>query len=407
MVDLNNKVLVVEDSRAFRNYLVQQLTQLGCEVTACESVEQTQEALQQHNDFACAVLDYCLPDGQDGEVIDLVLDHRQKVIVLTAMFDVDTRERFIAKGVMDYILKDSMSSVSYLIPLVKRLMNNVNHHALVVDDSKTVRRHVTQLLEHQYIQTTQAENGEEALKVLAEEPNISFIITDHDMPEKDGISMIREIRQTLDKNRLAILGLSASDDRTITAQFLKAGANDFLHKPFNQEEFYCRVHQILDMREANDELYKLANQDSLTGLWNRRYFFNQACNGCEIRNIAMIDIDFFKKVNDTYGHDGGDSILVTIANILKIYFKDDVVARFGGEEFCIQQCGPYDDFVTRLEHMRKRIEKTAVPHDGHEISVTISIGATNLQDKLDQQIKCADDRLYKAKENGRNQTIYQ
>ncbi|RTZ16081.1 response regulator [Vibrio aquaticus] len=403
---MNNKVLVVEDSRAYRNYLVQQLTACGCQVFDAESFAQAEQLLKQHKDFRFAVLDYCLPDAQDGEVIDLVLSFKQKVIVLTATFNDEARERFIAKGIVDYLLKDSMASVSYLLPLAKRLINNEQHHALVVDDSPTVRNHVAQLLEHQYIRTTQAENGSQALTLLEENSDITFVITDHDMPEKDGITMTREVRQNYDKNSLAILGLSGNESKTLTAQFLKAGANDFLTKPFNQEEFYCRVHQLLDMKEATDELFKLANQDALTGLWNRRFLFNQPCSGCELRNVAMLDIDHFKKVNDTYGHDGGDAALKMVANILKIYFPEDVVVRFGGEEFCIQSCAPFDEFLSRIENMRQRVEKTPIKHNNDKIQVTISIGVCNLDANLNEQIKVADDRLYAAKAAGRNQTVH-
>ncbi|AUW04213.1 MULTISPECIES: diguanylate cyclase [Vibrio] len=404
---MSNKILVVEDSRAFKNYLQQLLNQAGYEVLTAENYAEAQSILATQPELLCAVLDYCLPDAQDGEIIDLVLSHQQKVIVLTAMFQDDAREKMLAKGVLDYILKDSMASVSYLLPLLKRLTNNQHHKCLVVDDSMTVRRHVVQLLEHQYIQTLQAENGQQAIELIEQNPDITLVLTDHDMPVKDGITMIRELRQKLDKNQLAILGISGSDDHTMTARFLKAGANDFLYKPFNQEEFFCRVHQILDMKEATTELFRMANQDALTGLWNRRFLFGQACSGCEKRNIAMLDIDFFKKVNDNYGHDGGDAALVMVANILKIYFPDDVIARFGGEEFCIQACGSYDDFVIRLEQMRQRVEKTPVPYQNDSIQVTISIGVSSVEGNLDQQIKVADDRLYQAKESGRNQTIYQ
>ncbi|AIV06480.1 diguanylate cyclase [Vibrio harveyi] len=404
---MSNKILVVEDSRAFNNYLQQILNQAGYEVLAAESYAEAQSILTSQPELLCAVLDYCLPDAQDGEIIDLVLSHQQKVIVLTAMLQDDAREKMLAKGVLDYILKDSMASVSYLLPLIKRLTNNQQHKCLVVDDSMTVRRHVVQLLEHQYIQTLQAENGQQAIEVIEQSPDITLVLTDHDMPIKDGITMIRELRQKLDKNQLAILGISGSDDHSMTARFLKAGANDFLYKPFNQEEFFCRVHQILDMKEATTDLFRMANQDSLTGLWNRRFLFGQTCDNDEQRNIAMLDIDFFKKVNDNYGHDGGDAALVMVANILKIYFPDDVIARFGGEEFCIQAYGSYDDFVTRLEQMRQRVEKTPIPYQDDQIQVTISVGVSNIKGNLDQQIKVADDRLYQAKGNGRNQTVSQ
>ncbi|MDF5058909.1 diguanylate cyclase, partial [Vibrio parahaemolyticus] len=172
-------------------------------------------------------------------------------------------------------------------------------------------------------------------------PDITLVLTDHDMPVKDGITMVRELRRKWDKNQLAILGLSGSNSKTMTARFLKAGANDFLYKPFNQEEFFCRIHQLLDIKDATSELFKMANQDALTGLWNRRFLFEQPHVENAQRNIAMLDIDFFKQVNDTYGHEGGDAVLVMIANILKIYFPNDIVARLGGEEFCIQASGDY------------------------------------------------------------------
>ncbi len=84
-----------------------------------------------------------------------------------------------------------------------------------------------------------------------------------------------------------------------------------------------------------------------------------------------------------------------------------MIARFGGEEFCIQACGSYEDFVTRLEQMRQRVEKTPIPYQEKNIQVTISVGVASVEGDLDQQIKVADDRLYQAKGNGRNQTIYQ
>ena len=403
---MNRKILVVEDSLTFRNYLEQLLSQVGYQVFCAKNIAEANAILLSEPDLLCCVLDYCLPDGQDGEVIELALTHQHKVIVLTALFNPELRENMLAKGVVDYLLKDSTASVSYILPLVQRLEKNQQHKCLVVDDSQTVRNHVVQLLEHQYISTAQAENGAEALVQLKSDTAITFVITDHDMPEKDGVSMIREIRQNCDRNRLPVLGLSATDDATLTAQFLKAGANDFLNKPFNPEEFYCRVHQILDMKEATNELYRMANQDALTGLWNRRYLFNQACSGCSVRNIAMLDIDYFKKVNDNYGHDGGDTALITIAKILSLYFPNDIVARFGGEEFCIQACGEFDDFANRLDKLRQRIEKTTITHNDTAFKITISIGAAPSDVSLEQQIKLADNRLYQAKEDGRNRVIF-
>ncbi|CED70798.1 putative response regulator [Aliivibrio wodanis] len=401
----SNNILIVEDSLTFRNYLHQQISNLGYEVISAESLAEARQILEKKTDFLCAVLDYCLPDGQDGEVIDLALDKQQRVIVLTAIFQDDLRERVLSKGVIDYILKESLVSISYLLPLIQRLTKNHQHKVLIVDDSSVVRKHIDQLLKQYYIQTLQAENGNQAIDILKENQDISLIITDHDMPEKDGISMIHEIRSDNSHSQLAILGISASDSKTLTARFLKAGANDFLYKPFHPEEFFCRIHQILQIKEANDALFIMANQDALTNLWNRRYLMEKANTGIKRRHIAMLDIDFFKKVNDTYGHDAGDITLVTVAHIMKVCFSDSLVARFGGEEFLIYSELPLSDFVIRLNKMRERLGNVSIPYHDQEITITISAGVSGIEGTLEEQIKDADEKLYQAKNSGRNKVI--
>jgi diguanylate cyclase (GGDEF)-like protein len=399
-------VLVVEDSLTFRNYLTHQLTQNGYQVVATTTLAESEQLLKNDQNFLCAVLDYCLPDSTEGEIIELAIHHHQRVIVLTATFRQDAREQMLKRGILDYIPKDSASSVNDLLLMIGRLANNRQHHALIVDDSDLVRNHLKQLLEHQYIKTSEAKDGLEALDILSHNPDISFVIADHDMPHKDGISLTREIRQINDRHTLPILGLSGSEDRTMTARFIKAGANDFLYKPFNQEELYCRIHSLLGIKEATDKLHKMANQDYLTGLWNRRYFFAHNSDEGTDNNIAMIDIDLFKNINDTYGHDAGDLVIKTIAHALVIHFDHNSVARFGGEEFCILHSGSYTNFVNTLEKMRSRIEKMVIPYHGDNIQITVSIGATQSRLKLDDQIKVADDLLYQAKSSGRNRLAH-
>ncbi|WP_165312123.1 GGDEF domain-containing response regulator [Vibrio ziniensis] len=401
----SNSVLVIDGSRIFRNYLSTHLSALGFKVFVCQDLAETKQTLEVRTDFVFVVSCYHLLDAEDGEVIDLLLENNLKVVVLTAKFEQETRQEFLKKGVLDYILKDSLSSVQYVIPFAKRIKNNQFHHALVVDDSAMMRRTICQLLESQYIRTIQACNGEEALQQLTNNPHISLIISDNYMPEMTGLEMIREIRRHSIHDDISILGLSGSDDKTMTAQYLKAGANDFLHKPFNQEELFCRVNQLLNMQEATKELFKLANQDALTGLWNRRYLFDTIGKNVADRCIAMLDIDFFKKVNDNYGHDGGDAALTHISGMLKAFFGDQIVARFGGEEFCIHYRGEFEKFCKQLERMRRCIEADHVEHQGQVIKYTISIGATSMEGTLGEQIKVADMRLYKAKESGRNQLI--
>ncbi len=404
---MSNKILVVEDSRTIRRMLTSQLARAGYEAVVAESVGGTIPLLESDEEFLCSILDYCLPDGQDGEVIDLVLSHDVKTIVLTAHMDEKIRQRVLDKGVIDYIPKDSPASVAYIPQLLKRLHANKQHTILVVDDSATIRNHLSTLLEREYLTVVTANDGIEGIKQLVAHPEISLIVTDHDMPNMDGLTMIREIRKSHDRNQLAILGVSGNNDPGLTARFLKSGANDYVRKPFNQEEFYCRIHHMLNMKDSSDKLYILAHQDSLTGLWNRRHFFDSASHVSvkKPHTYAMLDIDFFKQVNDTYGHDAGDKVLKETAQLINSFFPNDLVARMGGEEFVIQSTMKPTDFHAQLDQLRSELADYTVSINGDLISVTISIGMTSGADKLDVMLKNADKSLYAAKNSGRNQIV--
>lgn len=401
------KVLIVEDNKAFLKHVMHQLSLSGFECIPAYTFEKARELIESGETFFCSVLDYCLPDAPKGEIIDLAIEKKLRVVVISAAFREETRNKLIQKGILDYILKDSPAWENELISILLRLKHNRNHHALIVDDSQLVRNYLSQLLQHQYIKTSVAKDGNAALEAIHQNQDISFIITDHDMPNMGGLAFIREIRTVKDRNMLPILGLSGNEERTLTAQFIKAGANDFLHKPFNMEEFNCRLNYLLGMKEANDKLYKLANEDELTELWNRRYFFHIADQKTEeLFYIAMLDIDLFKRVNDTYGHSCGDKVIANVANILKIHFESACVARFGGEEFCILYQGDYEKFVATLEVMRKRISAVKIPYMNSQLSVTISIGATQYEGTLEEKLRIADQYLYAAKQQGRNQLIH-
>lgn len=194
---------------------------------------------------------------------------------------------------------------------------------------------------------------------------------------------------------------------------LKAGANDFLRKPFSQEEFMVRVHNTLDLIELIQELEFLAYHDPLTGLYNRRYFMEEAPKFLSIakrRNLNLaclvIDIDNFKQINDTYGHEVGDLVLKDLAEKLKETFKreEDIVARFGGEEFVVLIL--YSDkraFIEFIEYFRRKVTSTPLNLQGQNISYTISIGgALELKNSLREMLFIADNNLYKAKKQGKN-----
>lgn len=146
----------------------------------------------------------------------------------------------------------------------------------------------------------EAENGKQALEVIQENQDIQLIITDHNMPEMDGAELIERIRQIYGRDDMAIIGISSPDNSRISAKLLKAGANDFITKPFEVEEFYCRVSQNVGAISRIKEIRKAATQDFLTGVYNRRYLFDlgerlysNSKRGSFILAVAMIDVEHF------------------------------------------------------------------------------------------------------------------
>lgn len=212
---------------------------------------------------------------------------------------------------------------------------------------------------------------------------------------------------------MAIIGLSAESNSNISAQFLKVGANDFISKPYSYEELICRVTQNLEMLELFESIRNIANHDYLTGMYNRRFFFAEGGDiyaHAKANNVpllaAMVDVDHFKKVNDSYSHDCGDVVLKRIAEQLKAHSHQDLVARMGGEEFAILMTGDERSSRERLEAFRKHMEQEVIQYNKLNIQVTASIGGTtDFGGNLDTMLGKADENLYAAKQNGRNQVV--
>ena len=314
----------------------------------------------------------------------------------------------------DYILKDSSTCIDTLLETIQRMESNQSISILVVDDSKTMRDAVVRLLKTQLYHVLEASNGEEALEMLGKHPDIQMIVTDYDMPKMDGFELIRKVRENHSKNELAIIGMSASGDPLLSAKLIKNGANDFVPKPFQVEEFHCRVSHSIEMLQNIALIKDLSYKDTLTRLHNRRYFFENAqpfIQQCTqdgmLYSVAMIDIDFFKNVNDTHGHNAGDEVLKQVASIVNMCFPEEaIVCRFGGEEFCILIAHSKDeDIIAQFDGLRRSIEGTTVEVNGTSISVTVSMGICSEPDTVEAMLKVADERLYAAKDSGRNKVV--
>ncbi|MBL6946727.1 MAG: diguanylate cyclase [Rhodospirillales bacterium] len=416
------KLLIVEDSKFFSSLMVKKVEhELGIPVVAVSDMAGAKNAIaEMKDDFFLALLDLTLPDAQEGEIVEYVRSEGIPSVVFTGTFTEEMREDILDKDVIDYVTKDSPSSVDYLLSLIRRIWNNRDLTAMVVDDSKAARKTAARLLERYQFTVLEAANGVDALKLAKASKKrgvkpISLVVTDYNMPKMDGFELIRELRKSWTKDQMSIVGISAMGSNTLSAKFIKIGANDFITKPFLPEEFLCRVSQNLDNLEHLQALRDAATKDYLTGMYNRRFFFEvsrpifAAAKRKESQlMVAMIDVDFFKSVNDTYGHDVGDEVLKGVADVLQQTTREtDVIARMGGEEFCLLAPAMVPDHVLRyLDLLRTKISELKFVSGGQEFSITASIGATcTMTETLDAMIGESDEKLYEAKETGRNRVV--
>ncbi|WP_415902181.1 diguanylate cyclase [Neptuniibacter sp. QD29_5] len=407
------KVLVVEDSQLVSRVLQRlfQTADLPVEVIFCESLLQAQEKVDLYEDIFAALVDLNLPDAPNGEIVDLILAQNIPTIVLTGSYDDDKRESLLQQGVVDYIIKESRFSYEYAVQLIHRLLKNRMIKVLLVEDSSSYRLMVRKQLEKHLYQVIEARDGQEGLAKLQQDPEIKLILTDYEMPNMNGIELVQNIRRDYETSELKIIGLSAADSPALSAKFIKSGANDFLTKPFNYEELHCRVMHNIEQMELIAQIKDAANRDFLTGLHNRRYLFEQSEKLLAQSNnktcLAMMDLDFFKRINDNYGHDAGDAVLTQLATLLDRSFNRFLHARIGGEEFCILLNGlNLDQAEILMQHFCTLVHDTEFVFGDQVLPVTVSIGLIEQDDdNFDQMISRADEMLYKAKENGRNTVV--
>ncbi|WP_415906244.1 diguanylate cyclase [Neptuniibacter sp. QD72_48] len=404
------KVLVVEDSQLVSRVLQRlfQTADIPLEIIFCESLLQAQEKVDLYEDIFAALVDLNLPDAPHGEIVDFILAQNIPTIVLTGSYDDDKRESLLQQGVVDYIIKESRFSYEYAVQLVHRLLKNQEIKVLLVEDSSSYRLMVRKQLEKHLYQVIEARDGQEGLAKLQQDPEIKLILTDYEMPNMNGIELVQNIRRDYETSELKIIGLSAADSPALSAKFIKSGANDFLTKPFNYEELHCRVMHNIEQMELIAQIKDAANRDFLTGLHNRRYLFEQSEKLLAQSNnktcLAMMDLDFFKRINDNYGHDAGDAVLTQLATLLDRSFNRFLHARIGGEEFCILLNGlNLDQAEILMQHFCTLVHDTEFVFGDQVLPVTVSIGLIEQDDdNFDQMISRADEMLYKAKENGRN-----
>lgn len=408
------KVLIIDDSISVCNTLRSFIeNDLEIDVFIAKSLKDSANLLlQQKGKIDVILADLGLPDAPNGEIIDFLSKFKIPIVILTGSDNIDIEEKFRDKNIVDYIIKDGLSALTYASSIVKRIIHNKDIKILVVDDSKSFVNKTIDLLNRYKIIGLCAYDGEEAYKILKENSDIKIVLTDYLMPKMDGLELTKKIRRDYSKDELSIIVTSNDTSKKIPAKFLKYGANDFLYKGFSNEEFFARINSNIEVLELFDEIKNKANKDYLTGLYNRRYLFdvgNKIYEDCKLNDkifaIAIIDVDNFKNINDIYGHDIGDIALKEVSKILnEEILSNALISRLGGEEFCICFYNRTEKQIDELlENIRERFENNIIVYDNKEINYTISIGYSfDFGKNMDNMINNADRYLYFAKNEGRN-----
>jgi two-component system cell cycle response regulator len=296
---------------------------------------------------------------------------------------------------------------------------------LAVDDSAVSRKLLSQSLCEQQYCVVFAKDGRQALALFAEHMP-AVVITDWDMPDISGLELCKRIRRDFQGFHTHLILVSSNTEKEQVIEGLAAGADDYLTKPFHAGELVARVEvgrRIVDLHRQiqaqNRLLEEMAITDALTGLPNRRaveVWASRQLSAAARHDFyiwaALVDLDLFKKVNDTFGHDAGDTVLKTFAEILNANTRQsNICARWGGEEFLMMIThAKKEDANIAAERIRKQFESRKFIFKASTVSVTSSFGIAGFRGTkapdMSALVARADAALYEAKSKGRNRVEF-
>ena len=280
---------------------------------------------------------------------------------------------------------------------------------VLVDPSRAVQRAMTKVIVEGGHEVVAFADGLEALACIAADNDVRALITNTQPLGISGIELCAAARKLSGSRRaLHVMLMSSTTDYYLAIEALDSGADDFIHKPPIPDELRARLRLADRVTAMKQQLIQYSTTDVLTGVLNRRAFFDSAAECCKAGKpfaAVMFDIDHFKKINDTFGHEAGDNVLKSVGGELKLV--DGTAGRLGGEEFCVLTDGAVADAVERAEELQRSMRALRFSQGAEEFGITCSFGVAEWEHEhtIDCVLRRADMAMYEAKQTGRDRIV--
>jgi two-component system cell cycle response regulator len=433
MAARQTSIMVVDGSEVSRTIISRILKNEmeNVRITTCATAADALSHLGNFERFDLITTSLMLPD-MDG--LDLcrkirISERHHYTPVIVVSGDADTRllREGFAAGVTDYF--DKSSGYKQFVEFIKSFLqrnSGLVGKILYVEDSPTAAAITRRIMEKHGLKVVHVTHAEQALELLegvangwvSEDDGFDIIVTDFFLKGKlTGGDLLHAIRTRFhySQQEMPVLVITVTDNQKKQAEVFHAGANDFVTKPIYEEIFIARIRslllikqQFIALKHQAEEMSRLATTDSLTGVRSKRYLLdhgNKFFQGSKNQPVAamIMDIDYFKKINDELGHLTGDHVLAGLGELLNRLFPDDMVVRFGGEEFSVVFANTDCERARQLgEQLRKKVEQLSPA--GVDITISIGVASTSTYTSTDLTglLAHADQALYAAKQRGRN-----
>ncbi|MBB1250799.1 MULTISPECIES: diguanylate cyclase [unclassified Rhizobium] len=410
--------MLVEDTRFYSTAIRDRLERrLNSDVHHSPTLAGVMRLIEAEGDaFDLAILDLCQADAANGEALDFVMSRGIPSIVFSGISSDRKRDELLAREVVDYVPKCSSGSIDLLVRAVERFLSYASASILVYDQRGS-RSPLIENLEGGAHPFTVASRESEVMRILDHSDGVQLALIDADVGMGACAAFIDRVQQRYPQDRLRIIGFSTRQRDGDVAEFFRAGGDDFVHLPVVTSELLGRIDHMLAMQAHIHALRRMASRDYLTDLYNRRYFYELGPKMVEtgLRQgqalaMGLLDIDHFKRLNDTYGHEIGDVVLKSVAKRLVQHVANSthIAARLGGEEFGVLFVGlDIEQALASCEKLRQDIGDIRIVVGDEEISVTVSMGLAAISDEesFDNYLNAADQYLYLAKNSGRNRVF--